>query len=258
MIFYKTEEEIEFLKKSNRLVSATLAELAKVIEPGITTLQLDKLAEEFIRDNGAEPGFLGYHGFPNTLCTSVNGQVVHGIPNKKALDNGDIVSVDCGTFLNGFFGDSAYTFKVGEVDADVDKLLTTTKESLYKGLQNAVVGKRLGDIGHAIQSYVQERGYSVVREMVGHGIGRNLHEDPQVPNYGRAGRGIKLQTGLVIAVEPMINMGKKEIVQEADGWTVRTIDNMPSAHFEHSVVVRKGQAELLSTFEPIEEVLNKK
>ena len=256
MIFLKTDEEIELMREANLLVARTLAEVARLIKPGVSTLELDKVAETFIRDNKGVPGFLGYHGFPNTLCTSVNEQVVHGIPNKKPLKEGDIVSVDCGTLLNGYYGDSAYTFCVGEVKPEIKALLDATKESLYKGIENAVEGKRLGDVGFAVQSYVESRGYSVVREMVGHGIGKNLHEAPEVPNYGRRGNGVKLKSGMVIAIEPMINLGQRNIVQEADGWTIRTRDRSISAHYEHTVAVRKEKADILSSFKFVEEVLS--
>lgn len=258
MIYLKTPEEIALLRKSNVLVGKTLAEVAKAIKVGITTLELDKIAEDFIRSNGALPGFLGYHGFPNTLCVSVNDQVVHGIPSNYALKEGDIVSVDCGTIIDGFYGDSAYTFCVGEVDPKVKKLLDTTKEALYKGIQQAVHGNRLGDVGYAIQQHCQAAGFSVVREMVGHGIGRNMHEDPEVPNYGKRGQGVQLREGMVIAIEPMINMGNRGILVEKDGWTIRTIDRKPSAHFEHTVAIQKGEASILSTFEYVEEVLSQK
>ena len=240
MIFVKTGEEIELLRESNRLVGMTLGEMAKHIRPGISTLELDRIAEEFIRDHGAEPGFLGYGGFPNTLCISVN-----------------IVSIECGTLKNGFYGDSAYTFEVGEVDEEIRKLLRVTKESLYKGIGKAVAGMRIGDIGHAVQSHCEAEGYSVVREMVGHGVGHDLHEEPQVPNYGRQGQGVKLKEGMVIAIEPMINLGKRHIYQEADGWTIRTRDKKPAAHFEHTVAVGKNGADILSTFEYVEQVLHK-
>ncbi|MBQ2025527.1 MAG: type I methionyl aminopeptidase [Paludibacteraceae bacterium] len=258
MIYLKTPEEIELLRKSNVLVGKTLAEVAKAIKVGITTLELDKIAEDFIRSNGALPGFLGYQGFPNTLCISVNDQVVHGIPSNYALKDGDIVSVDCGTIIDGFYGDSAYTFCVGNVDPKVKKLLQTTKEALYKGIEQARHGNRLGDVGYAIQQHCQAAGFSVVREMVGHGIGRNMHEDPEVPNYGKRGQGIQLREGMVIAIEPMINMGNRGIVMERDGWTIRTIDRKPSAHFEHTVAIQKGDATILSTFEYVEEVLSHK
>jgi methionyl aminopeptidase len=256
MIYLKTDEEIELLREANLLVARTLAEVAKLIKPGVSTLELDKVAETFIRDNKAVPGFLGYHGFPNTLCTSVNEQVVHGIPNKKPLKEGDIVSVDCGTLLNGYYGDSAYTFCVGEVKPEIKALLESTKEALYLGIENAVEGKRLGDVGFAIQNHVESKGYSVVREMVGHGVGRNLHEAPEVPNYGKRGNGVKLKSGMVIAIEPMINLGKRNILQENDGWTIRTVDRSVSAHFEHTIAVRKGEADILSSFKFVEEVLS--
>ncbi|MCB0761948.1 MAG: type I methionyl aminopeptidase [Flavobacteriales bacterium] len=255
MVFYKTEEEIELLRKSSLLVGRTLAEVARHIKPGTTTLQLDKVAHDFIKDHGAVPGFLNYNGFPNSLCTSVNEQVVHGIPNDIPLKEGDVVSVDCGVLMNGFYGDSAYTFGVGEISEEVKKLLKVTKECLAKAIEVAVVGNRIGDIGYAVQSHAEAQGYGVVRELVGHGLGRNLHEEPEVPNYGRRGFGKKLKEGLVLAIEPMINMGTKDVMQDEDGWTIRTADRLPSAHFEHDVVVRKGKAEVLSTFEYIEEVL---
>jgi len=257
-LYYKTKEEIELIRESSLLVGKTLAEVAKVIKPGITTLALDKVAYEFINDHKAVPAFLNYNGFPNSLCISVNAHVVHGIPGKYELKDGDIISVDCGVVKNKFFGDSAYTFAIGEVKPEVLNLLKVTKESLYKGLEMAVVGKRLGDISEAIQVHAESNGYSVVRELVGHGIGQNLHESPEVPNYGKKGTGLKLQEGLVIAVEPMINLGKKAIIQENDGWTIRTADNMPSAHFEHTITIGKDQADILSSFEYIEKVLNNK
>lgn len=256
MIFLKSDEEIELLRISNQIVAKTLAEMAKIIAPGVTTSQLDKVAEEFIRDNGAVPGFLGYGGFPNSICTSVNDQVVHGIPSDKVvLEDGDVISVDCGAYINGFHGDSAYTFCVGNVDPVIIELLKTTKESLYKGIEQAQEGKRLGDIGSAIQTYCESKGYSVVREMIGHGVGRNLHESPEVPNYGRKGNGIMLKSGMTIAIEPMINLGKRNLVFEKDGWTTRTVDRRPSAHFEHSIAIRKGKADILSSFEYLEQVL---
>ncbi|MCD4695174.1 MAG: type I methionyl aminopeptidase [Bacteroidales bacterium] len=256
MVLVKTEEEIELIRKSSLLVGKTLAEVAKMIKPGVKTSSLDSVAETFIRDHGALPGFKGYNGFPYTLCISVNEQVVHGFPSDRELVDGDIVSVDCGTLMNGFYGDSAYTFAVGEVKQDVLLLLQRTKESLYKGIEKAVAGNRVGDIGNAVQRYVEGFGYSVVRDLVGHGLGKNLHEKPEVPNFGRQGNGPKLLEGMVLAIEPMINLGLKKVVQEKDGWTFRTADRLPSAHYEHDVVIRKGQAEILSTFEYIEEVLN--
>jgi methionyl aminopeptidase len=254
MIQFKTAEEIEMLRASNLLVSRTLAEVAKHITPGVTTLELDKVAEEFIRDNAAVPGFLGYHGYPKTLCTSVNQQVVHGIPSGYCLKAGDIISVDCGVLFQGYYGDSAYTFAVGEVSDRLKLLLKTTKASLYKGIENAREGKRIGDISNAIQDYCERERFSVVREMVGHGIGKGLHEAPEVPNYGRRGHGVKLFQGMVLCIEPMINMGRKEITQDPDGWTIHTADKMPSAHFEHCVAIGKNDADFLSTFDYIEKV----
>jgi len=258
MIYIKTDEEIELQRLSSLLVGSTLAEVAKNIKPGVKTIELDRIAEEFIRDHGAVPGFKGYGGFPATLCISLNDAVVHGIPDETELKDGDIVSVDCGTFMNGFYGDSAYTFPVGEVDKEVLLLLERTRQSLYLGIEQAEAGKRVHDIGYAIQNYVEGFGYSVVRDLVGHGVGKNLHEDPEVPNYGRRGTGAKLKSGMCIAIEPMINLGGKEVFQENDGWTIRTIDGKPSAHFEHDVAIRSGKAEILSSFGEIEKVLNKK
>jgi len=256
MIYYKTEEEIELVRKSSLLVAKTHAEIAGLIKPGITTLALDKIAEEFIRDNGGTPAFKGYGGFPNTLCVSPNDQVVHGIPNDRVLEDGKILSVDCGVVMNGYYGDSAFTYEVGDVDAQMKQLLRVTKESLYKGIEQAVAGNRIGDISYAVQQHAESFGYGVVRELVGHGVGQNLHESPEVPNYGRKGKGILLKEGLIIAIEPMINMGTKRIMQHNDGWTITTIDNKPSAHFEHTIVVRKGMAEILSSFEEIEKKIN--
>lgn len=256
-VYYKTKEEIELIRESSLLVAKALAEVAKIIKPGITTLALDKVAYEFINDHEAVPAFLNYNGFPNSLCISVNSQVVHGIPGKYELKDGDIVSVDCGVVKNKFFGDSAYTFPIGEVKPEVIQLLKVTKESLYKGIEWTIAGKRLGDIGEAIQQHAESNGFSVVRELVGHGIGKKLHEAPEVPNYGRKGSGLKLEEGLVIAIEPMINLGKKAVTQDSDGWTIRTADNQPSAHFEHTVAVGKDKADILSSFEYIEEALKK-
>lgn len=255
MIYLKTEEEIELLRENNLLVSATLAEVGKHIKPGVTTLELDRIAEEFIRSHGAVPGFLGYGGFPNTLCVSVNQQVVHGIPSNYALQEGDVVSVDCGTILKGFYGDSAYTFGVGEISEQNQQLLTVTKEALLKGVEQAVAGNRVGDISAAVQAHAEKYGYGVVRELVGHGLGRNMHEDPEVPNYGARGRGPLLKEGMVICIEPMINMGRKDVVFERDGWTVRTRDNKPSAHFEFAVAIRKGAADVLTDFSIIEKAI---
>lgn len=255
MIYFKTDEEIEIQRESSLLVGKTLAEVARLIRPGVKTIELDKVAETFIRDNGAVPGFKGYGGFPGSLCISVNEEVVHGIPGKRELKDGDIVSIDCGTLKNGFYGDSAYTFTVGEVKPEVLLLLERTKASLYLAIEQAVAGKRVGDIGHAVQQYVESFGYSVVRDLVGHGVGRNLHEKPEVPNYGRKGTGVKLKKGMVLAIEPMINLGVKEVNMDKDGWTIRTADLKPSAHFEHDVAIRDGKADVLSTFDYIEEVL---
>jgi methionyl aminopeptidase len=248
MIKIKTKHEIELIRQSAQLVSKTLGMLAKEVKPGVTTLYLDKLAEEFIRDNGGIPGFLGLYDFPNTLCMSPNAQVVHGIPNNKALKNGDIISIDCGVLMNGYYGDHAYTFEVGEVNAETKKLLKTTKESLYEGIKAFKLGNRVGDIGYAIQSYVEKENYGVVRELVGHGLGKKMHEDPQIPNYGRQGRGKKFKNGMVVAIEPMINMGTHKIQQLSDGWTIFTQDRKPSAHFEHDIALIEGKPELLSTF----------
>lgn len=250
----KTEEDIDLLRFNADLVSRTLAEIAKNIKPGVTTIYLDRIAEEFIRDHGAVPGFLGYNGFPNTLCTSVNDAVVHGIPSDYVLKDGDIVSVDCGTKYKGFYGDSAYTFAVGDVTPEVKKLLVTTKESLFDGIAQAVEGGRVGDISFAVQSKAESNGFSVVRELVGHGLGTNMHEKPEVPNYGSRGKGPKLFSGMVMCIEPMINLGTKHVYQEEDGWTIKTFDHKPSAHFELTIVVRKDKAEVLSTFKYIEEV----
>jgi methionyl aminopeptidase len=254
----KTDEEVELMKRSNELVTNTIAEVAKHIQPGVTTKFLDKVAEDFIRSNGGIPGFLGYGDFPNTLCTSVNEQVVHGIPNDKPLNNGDVISVDCGVLLNGFYGDCAFTFAVGEISEEAKRLLAVTRECLFIGAQYAVVGNRMGDVGFAVQSHAEKNGYSVVREMVGHGLGRHLHERPEVPNYGRRGTGCKLENNMTLCIEPMINMGHKEIVQENDGWTVRTRDRKYSAHFELPVAVKAGQPVFLSSFDKIDEVLRNK
>lgn len=263
MIILKTDDEIELLRQSNLLVGRTLAEVAKMIRPGITTRQLDRIAEEFIRDNGAIPTFKGFPNpygspFPASLCTSVNSQVVHGIPNDEPLHDGDIVSVDCGTLLNGFCGDSAYTFCVGEVSPEVQQLLAITKEALYKGIENAVHGKRVGDIGFAIQNHCESYHYGVVREFVGHGIGKVMHEDPAVPNYGRRGSGPLLKKGMCLAIEPMITLGDRKVFLEKDNWSVRTRDNSIAAHFEHTIAVGLDKADILSSFDYIEEVLREK
>ncbi len=258
MIYIKTAEEIEIMRESVLSVSRTLALIAEHIGEGVTTGKLDKLAEGFIRDNGGVPSFKGYHGFPASLCMSVNEEVVHGIPGNYVLKSGDVISVDCGVYKNGFHGDHAYSFKIGEVNEAVSKLLRITKESLYKGIEAATVGNRIGDIGFAVQSYVQNEGYTVVRELTGHGLGKDLHEDPSVPNYGKRGRGAKIDNGMVLAIEPMINMGKKAVRQLSDGWTIITADQMPSAHFEHDIAIIDGKAEILSTFDLLEDVLRKR
>ncbi|MDR3260501.1 MAG: type I methionyl aminopeptidase [Tannerella sp.] len=258
MIYLKTDEEIALMREANQLVGMTLGELAKHIQPGVSTLQLDQIAERFIRKHGAEPAFLGYGGFPNSICASVNEQVVHGIPSSKTvLKEGDIISIDCGTILNGFVGDSAYTFCVGEVSEEIRKLLRTTKESLYEGISRATVGHRVGDISSTVQNYCEARGYSVVRELVGHGCGREMHEDPEVPNFGRKGCGAVLRSGMCICIEPMINQGGKHVTVEKDGWTVRTKDRKWSAHFEHCIAIRPEGPVILSSFDYVEEIVGK-
>lgn len=253
MIYYKTNEEVELIRKSNLLVSATLAELALHLKPGITTKYLDQLAETFIRDHHATPAFKGFRDFPFSTCMSVNAAVVHGFATDDELKDGDVVSIDTGTVLNGFVGDSAYTFAIGEISPEVQSLLRVTKESLYKGIEKAIVGNRVGDIGWAIQEYTEKQhGYGVVRELTGHGVGKSLHEEPEIPNYGRRGQGLKMQDGLVIAIEPMINLGKKEVFCADDDWTIVTKDGLPSAHYEHSICVRKQKADILSSFVEIE------
>ena len=255
MIKLKTREEIEIMRESALIVSKTLGMLAAEIKPGVNALHLDGLAEEFIRDHGAEPGFLGMYDFPNTLNMSPNAQVVHGIPSKEPLKEGDIISVDCGALKNGYYGDHAYTFEVGEVAPEVKKLLRVTKESLYIGIREFRIGNRVGDVGYAIQQYCESHGYGVVRELVGHGLGKKLHEAPEMPNYGKRGRGKKFLEGMVVAIEPMINMGTRRIKQLKDGWTILTADGLPSAHFEHNVALIDGKPELLSTFQYIYEAL---
>ena len=257
-IHYKSVEEIELIRKSSLLVSKTLAEIAKVIRPGIKTIELNKLAETFIRDNGGIPAFLNYSGFPYSLCISLNDQIVHGFPGQHVLVDGDLVSVDCGVILNKYYGDSAYTFAIGEVDEITQKLMRVTKESLYLGIEKAVVGQRIGDIGYAVQEHAEKNGFGVVKELVGHGVGLHLHEKPEVPNYGKRGAGIKLEEGMVIAIEPMINAGRAGVKFWDDGWTVSTVDKKPSAHYEHTVAVQKGKADILSSFDEIEEVLKEK
>ena len=258
MIHYKSEEEIDLVRESSLLVAKTHAEIASLIKPGISTLTLDLIAEEFIRDNGGIPAFKGYNGFPSTLCMSPNEQVVHGIPNDNLLSNNSILSVDCGVYMNGYYGDSAYTYEIGQVDDNLGNLLRVTKEALYKGIEKAIIGNRMGDISFAIQDHAEKNGYGVVRELVGHGLGKKLHESPEVPNYGRRGYGIKLKKGLVIAIEPMINMGTRKILQHSDGWTITTLDSQPSAHFEHTIVVRNDKAEILSSFEYIDKEIKKR
>jgi methionyl aminopeptidase len=257
-IYYKSPEEIELIRESSLLVSKTLAEVAKVIKPGVTTLSLDKLAYEFIKDNGAIPAFLNYGGFPYSLCISPNDQVVHGFPSEYVIKEGDLISVDCGVIKNKFFGDSAYTFSIGDVDVERQKLTKVTQECLNFAIDKAVVGMRIGDIAFAVQQHAEQNGFGVVRELVGHGVGVQLHEKPEVPNYGKRGTGAKLEEGMVIAIEPMINAGTAAVKFWSDGWTVTTKDNKPSAHFEHTVAVKKGKADVLSTFSLIEEVLKEK
>ncbi|GAA4784958.1 type I methionyl aminopeptidase [Olivibacter ginsenosidimutans] len=257
-LIYKSEEEIAQIRKSADVLSRTLAEIAKAIKPGVKTIALDKLAFTFIQDNGGTPAFLNYNGFPYSLCISVNDQIVHGFPGDYTLKEGDIISVDGGVVLNGFISDSAYTFAVGEIAPEVEQLLRITKESLDKGVEQAVVGRRVGDISYAVQEHVRPFGYGIVKELVGHGVGINLHEKPEVPNYGHRGKGTKLERGMVIAIEPMINLGKAGVRFWEDGWTVSTIDAQPSAHFEHTVAINKGIPDVLTTFSYIEEVLNKK
>lgn len=259
-IFLKTEDEVELMRKANRLVGETLGEVGRHIKPGVTTLQLDKIAEEFIRDNGAVPTFKGFpnpfgNPFPASICTSVNDVVVHGVPDAKTvLMDGDVISVDCGVLLDGFNGDSCYTFCVGEVREEVRELIDVTKAALYRGIENAVAGKHIGDIGHAVQDCCETQGYGVVRELTGHGIGRQMHEDPPVPNYGSSGSGMLLKAGMCIAIEPMVTMGGRLIFMMPDRWTIKTRDGKPAAHFEHTVVVRRGQAEILSSFEEVEQL----
>lgn len=255
MIYIKTPEEIELTRAASDLVSRTLGEVAKWVRPGVMTLKLDTIAREFILDNGGKPACLGYHGFPGTLCIEVNETVVHGFPSNYALREGDIVGTDCVVELNGFNGDSCYTFAVGEIDPKVQALLTDTKASLYKGIEAAKAGKRVGDVSNAVQTYVERRGYSVVREMCGHGIGKSMHEDPEVPNYGRRGIGPVLKPGMIICIEPMINLGSKNIVIERNGWECRTRDRKQSAHFEHTVLITADEPEILTTFSYIEDSL---
>lgn len=258
MIYYKSREEIELMRESAQIVSKTLGIIAGEIKPGVTPLYLDKIAEEFIRDQGAVPGFLGLYDFPNTLCMSRNEAVVHGIPNQRPLEEGDIISIDCGAVKNGFYGDHAYTFTIGEVSPEVQKLLEVTLECLDRGIAQTKAGNRIGDISFAIQQHAENNGYGVVRELVGHGLGRKMHESPEVPNYGKRGRGPKLKEGIVLAIEPMINMGTRRVKQLKDGWTIITADGRPSAHFEHDVAIVDGKPEVLSTFKYVEEALAQK
>ena len=255
MIIPKTNEEIELMRESALVVSKTLGMLAKEVKPGVTSIHLDNLAEEFIREQGAIPGFLGLYDFPNTLCMSPNAQVVHGIPNDTPYKEGDIISIDCGAVKNGYYGDHAYTFAVGEIAPEIEKLLRITKESLYAGIREFKIGNRVGDVGYAIQQHCEAEGFGVVRELVGHGLGKTMHEDPEMPNYGRRGRGKKFVEGMTVAIEPMINLGTKRIEQLSDGWTILTADRKPSAHFEHDVALVNGKPELLSTFAYIYEAL---
>ena len=257
-ILYKTAAEIEIMREAAQIVSRTLGIIAAEIKPGVTPLHLDKIAEEYIRSQNAIPGFLGLYDFPNTLCISINEQVVHGIPGNKPLNEGDLISVDCGSYFEGYYGDHAYTFEVGEVSPEIKKLLQVTKECLEIGVAQTKVGNRIGDIGFHIQQHAEKHGYGVVRDLVGHGLGQSMHEEPQVPNYGRRGTGKQIQNGLVIAIEPMINMGTEQVIQASDNWTIITADNQPSAHFEHDVAVVNGKPEVLSTFKYIEEALAKK
>ncbi len=258
MIHYKSAEEIELIRESALVVSRTLGMLAEEVGPGVTPLYLDQRAEEFIRDQGAVPGFLGLYDCPSTLLTSVNEQVVHGLPNKRPLQEGDIISIDCGAKKNGYYGDHAYTFAIGEIAPETQRLLDVTLECLYLGIEQARVGKRLGDVGYAIQQHAEKNGYGVVRELVGHGLGKHMHESPEVANYGKRGKGAKLKNGLVIAIEPMINMGSRRIKQLSDGWTIVTSDRKPSAHFEHDVAIVNGEPEILSTFRYVDEALAQK
>lgn len=256
MALIKTEIEIEKIRTSSLLVGKTIAEVARHIKPGVTTLALDKIAEEFIRDHNAKPAFKGYHGFPASLCISVNEVVVHGIPGKRELKEGDLVSIDCGTIVEGYYGDSAFTFGLLPVAIELELLMKRTHDSLLRGITVLAAGKRIGDIGYEVQSYVESFGYTVVRDLVGHGLGTSLHEKPEVPNYGKRGTGPKLEAGMVICIEPMINLGSRQVMQENDGWTIRTMDKKPSAHFEHAIAIRNNGADILSSFSEIEQVVN--
>ena len=256
MVHYKTDSEVEIIRESAKILGKAHGEVAKSIKPGVKTIELDKIAEEFILDHGGKPSFKGYNGFPYTLCISVNENVVHGFPGDYQLVEGDILSIDCGVLYRGFHSDSAYTYPVGKVSEKIADLLKVTKESLYIGIDASRFGQRIGDVGFAIQNHVESHGYSVVRELVGHGVGRNLHESPELPNFGKRGKGMKLKSGLVIAIEPMVNMGKRNVVQEADGWTIRTKDRLPSAHYEHTIAIFEDRTEVLTTHQYIEEIYN--
>ena len=256
MALIKTESEIELIRTSSLLVGKTIAEVARHIRPGVTTLALDKIAEEFIRDHKARPAFKGYHGFPATLCISVNEVVVHGIPGKRELKEGDLISIDCGTIIDGYYGDSAFSFGIVPMAVELEMLMKRTHESLHRAIKAIAAGKRVGDIGYEVQTYVESFGYSVVRDLVGHGLGTSLHEKPEVPNYGRRGTGSKLEDGMVICIEPMINLGSRQVKQENDGWTIRTLDMKPSAHFEHAIAIRNNGVDILSSFSEIEQVIN--
>ncbi|NEN23300.1 type I methionyl aminopeptidase [Cryomorpha ignava] len=258
MVKIKTEEEIEIMRQSALIVSRTLGLMAEKIAPGVTPLELDKIAYEYIKDQGAEPGFLGFGGFPNSLCISVNEAVVHGIPGKISFKEGDIVSIDCGAVKNGFYGDHAYSFAIGDVSEEAKNLLKVTKESLYLAIAQTIVGNRIGDIGYAIQHHAEKHGFGVVRELVGHGLGTDMHEDPQVPNYGKRGRGKKIVNGMVLAIEPMINLGTKDILMLDDDWTIVTADRKYSAHFEHDIAVVNGKPDILSSFDYVEDALEKR
>ena len=256
MIHIKNAQEVEWIRVSADLVSKTLGMLAGEVKPGVTPLELDRLAEEFIRDHDAIPAFKGLYGFPNTLCTSINEQVVHGIPNNKPLEDGDIISIDCGTSVNGYCGDQAFTFAVGEISDELARLMKITRECLELGIEQAVAGNRVGDIGFVIQQHAESNGYGVVRELVGHGFGKNMHEEPEVPNYGKRGKGVKLKSGMTLALEPMITMGSRYIKQLKDGWTIVTSDNKPAAHYEHDILIQNGKPEILTTFKYVDEVLS--
>lgn len=255
MVVIKTPEQIELMRESALLVSKTLGEIAKIIKPGVTTLELDKVAESYIRDHGGVPGFLGLYGFPNTLCVSPNAQVVHGIPSNKPLESGDVISIDCGVLLNGYYGDHAYSFEIGEVNEEVKRLLRITKESLYIGIKQFKTGNRVGDVAFAIQNYCEKNGYGVVRELCGHGLGTKMHEDPEMPNFGKRGKGKMFVEGMTVAIEPMINLGTKNVKHLKDGWTILTADGKPSAHYEHNVAIVNGKPQLLSTFDYIYDAL---